>query len=112
MISTQFTTSTGDLRRKVKVIMPLQSEPVEFPIWRGCRGLINTVLCGILGIACAIGLAQFAEYMVVCLSVVLMVIVEVSPTQAIQYIPACDTAPAHAVSKQNAEASKIFPSKK
>jgi hypothetical protein len=45
--------------------MPLPDEPVEFPIWRGRRGLINTVLCCILGLACAIGLAQFAERMVV-----------------------------------------------
>jgi hypothetical protein len=45
--------------------MSLPSEPVEFPIWRGRRGLINTVLCGILGLACAIGLAEFAERLVV-----------------------------------------------
>lgn len=45
--------------------MPLPSEPVEFPIWRGRRGLINTVLCGILGLVCAIGLAEFAEHKVV-----------------------------------------------
>ena len=45
--------------------MPLPSEPVVFPIWKGRRGLINTVICSILGLACAIGLLEFAERTVV-----------------------------------------------
>lgn len=45
--------------------MDLPPEPVELPIWRGRRGLINTVICGALGLACGVGLAELAERRVV-----------------------------------------------
>jgi hypothetical protein len=45
--------------------MSLPSRPVEFPIWRGRRGLVNTAICGVLGFLIAFGLAEFVERSVV-----------------------------------------------
>jgi hypothetical protein len=33
----------------------------ELPIWKGRRGVINTVACGVLGLACASGLWTLTE---------------------------------------------------
>jgi hypothetical protein len=35
--------------------------PAELPIWKGRRGFINTVLCCVLSLPCALGLWFFAE---------------------------------------------------
>jgi hypothetical protein len=58
-------TATNGRRRKLKANMPLPSDTVVFPIWKGRRGLVNAVICSILGLACAIGLLKFAERTVV-----------------------------------------------
>ena len=35
--------------------------PEVLPMWKGRSGLINTVICGVVGFACAVGLLIFAE---------------------------------------------------
>jgi uncharacterized protein (UPF0333 family) len=35
--------------------------PVEPPIWQGRRGVINTVVVGVLAVVCALGLLFFAQ---------------------------------------------------
>ena len=40
----------------------LASDPLpELPIWKGRRGLVNTVLCCVLSLPCAFGLWSLAE---------------------------------------------------
>lgn len=45
--------------------MALPPEPVTFPIWRGRQGVINTAICGVLGLLCAAGLFFLAHRTVV-----------------------------------------------
>jgi hypothetical protein len=40
--------------------MPLPATPVELPIWKGRRGMGNTLACGVLGLLRALGLWLFA----------------------------------------------------
>ena len=45
--------------------MPLPDRPVALPIWRGRRGLVNTAICGVLGLLLASGLAVLVDHTVV-----------------------------------------------
>lgn len=40
--------------------MNTQDSQVVLPIWKGRRGVMNTLICGILGVLCAFVLWQFA----------------------------------------------------
>lgn len=38
---------------------------VVLPMWRGRRGVVNTLVCGVVGVLCAFALLRFAERAVV-----------------------------------------------
>jgi hypothetical protein len=41
-------------------MMPAQEPQAVLPMWKGRRGVINTLICGILGVVCAFAFWQFA----------------------------------------------------
>lgn len=46
-------------------MQPPLSAPVVLPIWKGRRGLLNSILCGVLGLLCAVSLLLITERTIV-----------------------------------------------